>query len=79
MKKTKFEMLKEIAVNTFDEAERGKYFAFRCKDFLKLEKVKSLYEEYKTGTKAPEYFQLEIIGYTPTKRRVYLNNLKKKK
>lgn len=70
-------MLKEIAANTFKDAERGRYFAFRCKESLKLSKVQTLYDEYKSGQKSPEYFQQEIIGYTPTKRRVYLNNLKK--
>lgn len=78
MKKTKLEMLKEIAINTFENEERGRYFAFRCKESLNLSKVQELYAEYKSGQKSPDYFQLEIIGYTPTKRRVYLNNKKRK-
>lgn len=73
---TKLEMLKEIAINTFEDKERGLYFAFRCKDSLKLNEVNELYAEYKTGIKNPEYFLQEIIGYTPEKKRRYLERHK---
>ena len=43
-----------------------------CKEHKTVAEVENLYAEWKSGNKDKEYFQIEIIGYTPAKKQAYL-------
>ena len=71
---TKFQMLYTIAKDCIDDEYKAKHFAYRAKGHKTVEEVKTLYHEWESGEKSKEYFKMEIIGYTETKKRVYINN-----
>ena len=74
---TKFEMLKEIAINCIENRDKAIHFAFISKEHKSVEEVKNLYAEYKSGNKDKEYFATELIGYTPLKKQAYLKRYEK--
>lgn len=71
---TKFKMLYEIAKSCIDDEHKARCFAYRAKEHKTVEAVKKLYDEWKLNEKTKEYFRMEIIGYTETKKRVYIKN-----
>ena len=68
----KFEMLYDIAKDCIQDFYKAKHFAFMCKEHKTVTEVENLYAEWKSGNKDKEYFQIEIIGYTPAKKQAYL-------
>ena len=71
---TKFQMLYAIAKDCIDDEYKARCFAFRAKEHKTVEEVKRLHDEWQSGTKPKEYFKMEIIGYTETKKNVYIKN-----
>ena len=69
---TKFDMLKQIAINCIENPEKAKLFAFKCKEHKSMQEVEKLYTDWKAGIKDKIYFEIEIIGYTPAKKQAYL-------